>query len=452
METNMTEGRPFGMILKFTIPLFFGNLFQQLYNMIDSIIVGKYVGANALAAVGSTGTISFLVIGLAMGMASGFTVMTSQYFGANDEDGVRYSVTNGIIMSIIVSIILTTISIAAMPTLLTMMNTPKEIYADAYRYIIIICFGTVAIIFYNLFSSFMRAIGNSRLPLYFLIFSACTNVVLDVVFIVYFHWGVTGAALATVIAQGLAGILCAGYTFAKIEVLRPTKKHWHMKRECYRRQLAIGIPMSLQTGITASGIIVMQSAVNIYGATAVAGFTAASKITMLLNQGLMSIGQTMASYAGQNYGAGKLDRISQGVKDATVMNVVYSITTALLGWIFFEQVIQIFFAADVVMSDVLPWAKTYYLESALFFISLGMISNFQNTIQGCGYGVQAMLMGTLELAARVVLALLSMKVHSYALACAADPAAWFTAGIFGAFLYVYLMRKEKRKNPDYITL
>ena len=442
METNMTEGKPFGIILRFTVPLFLGNMFQQLYNMIDSVIVGKYVGANALAAVGSTGTIFFLVIGLAMGMASGFTVMTSQYFGANDADGVRYSVTNGIMMSVIVSAVLTAVSIAVMPTLLSLMHTPTEIFDDAHRYITIICAGTVAIIFYNLFSSFMRAIGNSRLPLYFLIFSAGTNVVLDLLFIVVFHWGVAGAAWATVIAQGLAGILCACYTFTKIEVLRPTKKHWHMRRQCYTKQLAIGIPMSLETGITASGTIVMQSAVNIYGATAVAGFTAASKIIMLLTQGLMSIGQTMASYAGQNFGAARLDRISRGVKAAMLLNVVYSVTTATVGWLFFEQVISIFFSADTILADVLPWARTYYLECAVFFIPLGMIFIFRSTIQGCGYGVHAMLMGTLELLGRVALAIISMKVGSFALACGADPAAWLLAGIFGVFLYLYMMKKE----------
>ena len=212
----MTEGKPFGMILKFTVPLFLGNVFQQLYNMIDSVIVGKYVGANALAAVGSTGTIFFLVIGLAMGMASGFTVMTSQYFGADDEDGVRYSVTNGIIMSVIVSILLTTISIAVMPTLLSLMNTPAEIYDDAYSYIVIICEGTVAIIFYNLFSSLMRAIGNSRLPLYFLIFSACTNVVLDIVFIIAFRWGGPG---------GLAACRCGGRLPVSVPDAERTKEN-----------------------------------------------------------------------------------------------------------------------------------------------------------------------------------------------------------------------------------
>ncbi len=446
MEMNMTKGSPFGMILRFAIPLFLGNIFQQLYNMIDSVIVGKYVGANALAAVGSTGTIFFLVIGLAMGMASGFTVMTSQYYGAKDWEGVRYSVTNGIIMSLCVSGVLTTVSILVMPGLLGLMNTPEEIYDDAFTYIIIICSGTVAIIFYNLFSFFMRAIGNSRIPLYFLIFSACTNVVLDLLFIIVFKWGVAGAAWATVAAQGLAGILCAGYTFAKIDVLRPTRKHWKMKKECYLKQLSIGIPMSLETGITASGTIVMQAAVNVYGATAVAGFTAASKIQMLLTQGLLSIGQTMASYSGQNYGAGKLDRISEGVRDAMIITVVYSVSTALVGWVFFRQVIQIFFSADVVMEDVLPWAQTYYLECATFFIPLGMIFIFRSTVQGCGYGVHAMLMGVLELVGRVIMALVSIKVGSYALACFADPAAWLLAGVFGAGLYAYLMKKEKGKR------
>lgn len=285
MEKDMTKGRPLPVILKFMLPLIIGNIFQQLYNMADTIIVGRYVGADALAAVGSTGTIMFLTVGFSQGITAGFSVLTAQRFGAKDTEGVKISVANGILLSLIFTVIISSLSLLGMRPLLKLMNTPDNIFQDAYTYIMIISAGIIATIFYNLFSSYLRAVGNSKIPLVFLVFSAALNVILDLVLIINFKMGVSGAALATIISQGVSAILCLVYIYIRMPSLAPNRRHWKFHGQESRNQLAMGIPMALQFAITASGTMVMQSAINLFGSDAVASFTAASKVQNLVTQG-----------------------------------------------------------------------------------------------------------------------------------------------------------------------
>ena len=448
METKMTEGRPLLLILRFMYPLLIGNIFQQLYNMCDTIIVGRYVGDGALAAVGSTGTIFFLVIGICNGMAGGFTVLTSQKYGAGDMEGTKLSVTNGIFLSVILTSFMTILSLSVMKPLLQLMNTPADIYDDAYTYITTICMGTATMVFYNLFSSFLRAIGNSRMPLLFLILSAILNIILDLVFIIYFKMGVGGAAWATNISQGVSAILCAIYIFTKVDVLRPERSHWRFHGESVRTQLYIGIPMSLQFGITASGTMVMQTAINQFGSVAVTGFTAASKVQNLLTQGMMAIGQTMAAYSGQNYGKMDLDRIHQGTKDAMKISVVYSVAVGTAGILLLPHLMKLFFDSGVDISIYLPWAKPYFYMCVATYIMLCMIFIYRNTMQGCGYGFVAMTLGIMELVARLITAGLSMHLKSYTLAAAADPAAWLMTGFFAFFLYLHMRKKMQQQKKE----
>ncbi len=440
MDHNMTEGNPMRMILRFTIPLFLGNVLQQLYNMADSMIVGRFVGANALAGVGSTGTIMFLVNGIAIGLTAGFAVLTSQRYGAGSRDGTKRSVANGIILSAILAAILMVISLAVMHPILHMMNTPESIYREAYTYITIICGGLYATTYYNLFSAYLRAIGNSRIPLYFLIFSAALNVVLDLTFILVLGWGVAGAARATILSQGISALLCLIYIMKKVDVLRPGREHWRLHPEDSRQQLAIGIPMALQYGITASGTMIMQAAINIYEA-AIAAFTAASRIQSVMMQGFISLGLTMASYAGQNYGAGRPDRIRQGVRDAMKLVVAYAIIGGAGVALALPRLMHLFFSSSTDIGTVLPWARIYLYECITCYIPLGAIFVFRNTLQGCGRGMAAMTMGIVELAARAGTAMLSMALGSYMLAVGCDPAAWLAGGIYGAVLYVINMKK-----------
>ena len=404
MEKDMTKGRPLPVILKFMLPLIIGNIFQQLYNMADTIIVGRYVGADALAAVGSTGTIMFLTVGFSQGISAGFSVLTAQRFGAKDTEGVKISVANGILLSLIFTVIISSLSLLGMRPLLKLMNTPDNIFQDAYTYIMIISAGIIATIFYNLFSSYLRAVGNSKIPLVFLVFSAALNVILDLVLIINFKMGVAGAAWATIISQGVSAILCLVYIYIRMPSLAPNRRHWRLHGQESRNQLAMGIPMALQFAITASGTMVMQSAINLFGSDAVASFTAASKVQNLVTQGMMAMGQTMATYSGQNFGKGDIKRIRQGVK-------------------------------------------------ASLYIPLSSIFVFRNTMQGCGYGFLPMMGGVSELVARLVVAMISMAVGSYALACFCDPAAWVTAAVFTGVSYLFVMKDIRRKyeRPETAT-
>lgn len=446
MQSKMTTGNPLPIIFKFCIPIFLGFVFQQFYNMVDTIIVGRYVSPAALAAVGSTGTIMFMIMGLANGMSTGFTVLISQKFGANDNDGARKAFVNGILLSAICIIVMTALSVSVMHPLLKIMNTPADIYDDAYSYIVTICGGCVALIYYNYFASALRAIGNSKTPLYFLVFAALLNIVLDLVFIIFFGMGTFGAALATDLSQGISAILSIIYIYKNIPILRPRRSDWRLNGVYSAKQLNIGVPMGLQFGITASGTMVMQSAINIYGSTAVTGFTAAGKVINLMTSGMPSIGQAMAAYVGQNYGAGDLDRVHQGTKDAMKISTVYSLISGVFSIVALPYIISLFFDSGANLSAYLPYAKAYCYECVPFYIPLAMIFIYRNTLQGCGYGKTALMLGVMELVARLIAAFTSMAIRSYELAVGADAVAWMTTGFFALALYLSVIKHERQKR------
>ncbi len=446
MDTTMTKGRPLTLLLKFVIPIFLGFIFQQFYNMVDTVIVGRYVSPNALAAVGSTGTIMFMIMGLANGMTTGYTVLISQMYGAGDREGTRKAFVNAIILGLISTVIITVIALRLMHPLLQIMNTPEDIYDDAFAYISTICAGSIALIGYNLLASALRAIGNSKIPLYFLIFSAFLNILLDLVLIIGFDLGTFGAALATDISQGVSAILCMIYIVKKVEVLRPKKTDWHLRKDYAAKQLNVGIPMALQFGITASGTMVMQSSINIYGSTPVTGFTAAGKVVNLMTAGMPSLGQTMAAYVGQNYGYGDLDRVNQGTKDAMKIAVVYSIINGVLSVFLLPHVIGLFFEPGIDIATYLPYAKAYVYECVPFYIPLAAIFIYRNSMQACGYGKTALTLGIVELIARLLTAFASMRLGSYELAVAGDATSWLSAGIFSFILYLIVMKQIRKKR------
>ena len=307
-QYDMTAGNPTKIILNFTLPIFIGNVFQQFYNMADAVIVGKFVGTKALAAVGSTGAIMFLIYGFVVGMTAGFTVLTAQKFGAGDLPAMRRTVAGASFLSLIIGLILTASFMILMRPWLHLMNTPSDIYADAYAYIMIISGGILAQMLYNLLASILRALGNSKVPLYFLILSALLNIALDLFFIIVFHMGAAGAAIATIISQGVSGLLCLLYIIKKVPVLHMTREDWHPTGVLLRKQIQIGIPMALQYSITAIGTMMVQSSLNILGSTLVAAFTAASKIEQVVTQAYVALGTTIATYGAQNMGAGNIPR------------------------------------------------------------------------------------------------------------------------------------------------
>ena len=261
MEKDMTKGSPFRLILAFTVPLIIGNVFQQLYNMVDAIIVGRTVGVNALAAVGMSGSVVFLILGFLNGLTTGFTVLTSRTFGAGNIDGMKKSVYSSSVLAVVVTVVLTVISVAGLKGLLHLMNTPEEIYQDAYQYLFVVFLGIWTQVLYNLLASFLRALGNSKIPLYFLILAAVLNIFLDLFFILVMKMGTRGAAVATVISQGISGILCLVYIVKKVPLLHMKREHRVLEKNSVRFQIKVGIPMGLQFSITALGIMILQSPV-----------------------------------------------------------------------------------------------------------------------------------------------------------------------------------------------
>ena len=444
-ETDMTKGSPTLIIIKFTFLLLLGNIAQQLYNIVDTIIVGRYVDPLALAAVGSTGTIMFLMFGTSNGMVSGFAIVTSQRFGALDSKGVKASVTNGFYLSLIIAGLITTVGLLLMRYLLILMNTPEDIFDYAYAYISTICAGIVCVILYNYCASLMRAVGNSKMPLVFLLCSAATNVGLDLLFIVYFGLETFGAALATVISQGLAVIPCIIYIYAKMPTLRPSKEDSKLNPAIIKQQLRLGIPMAVQYGITASGTVIMQSAFNTFDSIAVGAITAASKFQGVITQGMFTIGQTMSSYVGQNYGAHNMQRIKQGVRASLKIYVIYSIVAAIVAIFAVPHLLWIFFDADVDVSVYIPWARTYIIECAVCYYFLAMIFIYRNSIQSVGYASLAMILGFVELAARICTSFYSIRIHNYYIAVASDPLAWIMAAIGGLIICSIIFKKIERK-------
>ena len=444
-DTDMTKGSPMSIIFKFTMTLLLGNVAQQLYNIVDTIIVGRYVDPLALAAVGSTGTIMFLMFGTSNGMVSGFSIVTSQKYGANNAKGVKASVTNGLYLSLMIAALITVIGLVFMKPLLRLMNTPEDIFDYAYSYIFTICAGIVCIIMYNYCASLMRAVGNSKMPLIFLLCSAATNVGLDLLFILKFHMETFGAALATVVSQGLAVIPCIIYIYAKMPVLRPSREDWKIDPKIIKQQLRLGIPMAIQYGITASGTVIMQSAFNTFDSVAVTAITAASKFQGIITQGMFSVGQTMAAYAGQNYGARNMQRVRDGVKAALKIYVVYSIVAAVAAIALVPHVLWIFFDTEVDVSLYIPWAMPYIIECAVCYFFLAMIFIYRHSIQSVGYASIAMILGFVELGARMITSFYSIAVHNYYIAVASDPFAWAMAGLCGLFISKYIFKKIENR-------
>jgi len=448
-DTDMTTGSPMSIILKFTMTLLLGNVAQQLYNIADTIIVGRFVNPEALAAVGSTGTIMFLMIGTSNGMVTGFSIVTSQRYGAMDSKGVKASVTNGFYLSVLIAALLTTVCLLIMRPLLTLMNTPADIFEYAYSYISTICAGMICMIMYNFCASLMRAIGNSKMPLIFLIFSAATNVCLDLLFIIVFHMETFGAALATVISQGIAVIPCIIYIYAKMPALRPSLRDWKLNPSIIRQQLRLGVPMALQYSITASGTVIMQSAFNTFDSIAVGAITAANKFQGVITQGMFTVGQTMSAYVGQNYGARNMKRIKQGIRAALKIFVIYSVFAAAIAILAVPHILWIFFDSDVDVSVYIPWASTYITECAVCYFFLAMIFIYRNSLQSVGYAGIATIVGFMELIARLAASLYSIHIHNFNVAVASDPLAWITAGLAGFIISLFIFRKiEKRWKQE----
>lgn len=443
MTNDMTKDNPLKIFIWFSIPLLIGNIFQQLYSMVDTIIVGRFVGVDALAAVGSTGSMFFLVNGMVIGLTSGFSVLVSQKFGAKNETEIRKSVASNITLTLISAIIITVIALIVKRPLLDLMNTPKNIFKDANTYITIIYIGISTQIAYNMAAGILRALGDSKTPLYFLIISSIINIILDLVFIVKFKLGVAGAAYATNISQGLSAMLCLIYSYRKYQVLRLKKEDFKVEKDYYKTHLKIAIPMGLQFSVTGVGIIIVQGAVNVFGSNVIASYTAASKVLQLVMQPLISFGVTIATYAGQNLGAKRFDRIKKGVK---VMNKISIITSLIAGAILvlFSKYFVMLFIENP-SAEIIGYTQEVLNYSAVFMIFLGFIFVYRNVLQGMGESFVPMMAGFYELAARSVVAFILPKFIGFTGICLADPIAWIAAAVPLMFTYYRNIKKISKE-------
>lgn len=443
----MATGSPGKNILYFALPVFAGNLFQQIYNVVDTVIVGKFVSTEALAAVGSTGTINFMILGFMTGLMAGITVLTSQRFGAEDMRGMRRSVASAGMIAIAATIILTAISLLGMHHLLVLMNTPDDIFDDAYQYIMIICAGILVQALYNLFACILRALGNSKVPLYFLLFSASMNIILDLVSIIVLKMGVAGAAYATVISQGVSAVLCFIYMVKKVPILHLTREDFHVEGRLIKNQLAVGLPMAFQYSITAIGTTMVQMALNTLGSTYVAAFTAASKCEQMAGQAYIALGSAMATFAAQNVGAGRYDRVRKGFARATMFGVIFSVVIGLVMYFFGYIVTGLFVTGDA--TQIEGMVDTYMKYTALFLIPLTVVNVYRNGIQGMGYGLLPMTAGIAELVGRGSVALIAIHYHSYAGVCLASPMAWILASALLLTMYFAIMKKHPMPKKNY---
>ncbi len=432
---DMTSGSPMRLIVQFFIPLLLGMLFQQFYSMMDTIIVGKCLGVNALAAVGSTGSVNFMIIGFCMGVCNGFAIPVAQKFGAKDYKGLRKFVANSVWLSVVFAVIMTIATALLCRQIMTWMRTPSDIFEDANRYIFVIFLGIPATYLYNLLSGIIRSLGDSKTPLYFLILSSFINIILDFVFILVFHMGVEGTAIATVISQLVSGICCIFVIRKKFTVLHMEKDEWAVDGKLMVRLCSIGVPMGLQYSITAIGSVILQAAVNSLGSQAVASVTAASKITIFSCCPYDAMGSTMSTYAGQNVGAGKIDRVSQGLKSCSLLGLIYSVIACVILSTVGSNIALLFVSAKEV--KILSQVHTYLVMNSLFYFPLALVNIVRFTIQGMGYSMLAILAGVCEMIARSLVGFVFVPIFGYIAVCLASPVAWIFADVFliPAFIY-----------------
>jgi len=428
MTKDLTEGRPLSLILGFSVPALFGYIFQQFYNVVDTVIVGKCLGVEALASVGSTGAVNFLIIGFVMGICSGFSIPVAQKFGAKEYVSMRQLTANAEMLAGGIAVIMTVATVVFCKPLLVLMLTPSDIIDGAVEYIRVIFIGIPLIFLYNMTAGIIRAVGDSRTPVVFLVISSFLNIGLDLLFILSFHMGVGGAAWATVLSQGISGAACLVYMKKKFPILSLSKKDRRLEMHHCITLCGVGVPMGLQYSITAIGSVILQSSVNFLGSTAVASVTAGEKIRSFFCTPFDALGITMATYGGQNAGAGKFDRLKSGVLVSTVIGFIYSAAAVLILYFFGNTLCTLF--VDPSETEIIRQAHLMTVISSLFFFSLTIVNIFRFMIQGMGFSGFAILSGLFEMIARTAIAIFAVPAFGFTAVCFASPAAWILADFF----------------------
>ncbi len=440
---DMTVGSPTRGILKFAVPLILGYILQQMYLIIDAAVVGRFVGVNALAGVGASTSIMFLIMGFCNGACAGFAIPVAQSFGAKNFSEMRQYVSNALRISAVIALVITVLTCIFCARILRVVNTPDACFADAYTYLL---FNFIAIPFtiaYNALSGFIRALGNSKQPFYFLIFSSVVNIVLDVVFVIGCGMGVEGAAIATLLSQVFASLLCAWYIKRHMQLLIPQGDERAYDDHKVGHLLANGVPMGLQFSITAIGSIMLQSANNALGTVYVAAFTASMRIKYLFTCVFENIGVAMATYCGQNIGARRLDRITLGLRSAIIVMLVYFVFTFLVIYPFADYMMMLFVKSGE--TAIVGYAALFMRIANYFYPVLGLLVILRYSIQGLGYSNLSMLSGVMEMIARCIVSLWLVPACGFIGVCYGDPVAWIMADLFLIPAMWWLYRHLKKK-------
>ncbi len=439
-NTNMTAGSITKLLIVFSIPMLIGNLFQQIYNVVDSVIVGQYVGANALGAIGATGSVTFLFIALCNGIGAGGGIVASQFFGAGKTEEVRKAITNVAYFMLGIASIVCVVSYIITPWLLRFLKTPDEIILDSIVYLRMMCLGVPLVCIYNYFSNMLRALGDSKGPLYFLILACLINVALDIVLVRGCNLSVFGAALATVISQLMAGIFCAIYATRTNEFFRIKKEDFRIATGIIKETARLGIPMSIQFALIAISCMGLQSVVNSFGPIAVAAFTATSRIEQIVHQPYTSMGQALTTFSGQNYGARRQDRIRRGFWTGTAMMAIMSLVLLVVMQVFGRAIVSLF----VNDADVIEMGATGLKITSLFYGLLGMIYVTRGVQNGIGDAAFAFINGVVEVVTRIVFPVFMVAMPMFGVW-----GIWWSAGlvwaisaIFCILRYVYYGKRK----------
>ena len=445
MTKDLTKGRPLTLILQFGIPILLGMLFQQLYNVVDTAIVGKFLGGNALAAVGATGSINFLVVGGSIGICSGMAIPIAQRFGAEDYDSLRKYVTGAVYCCLFFAVTITAFTVIFSRQILQMMNTPADILEMSWAYITTIFAGIPGYILYNMCSGILRSLGDSKTAVVWLVVASVVNIGLDLFFIINLRWGVFGAAFATTISQFLAGFgslwkVCTGF-----DVLKMQKGDWQWSWRRIGNLLRLGVPMGLQFSITAIGSVMLQSSVNILGTMYVTATTAANKVSIFLSCPLEAMGSTMTTYGGQNVGAKKWERLGQGLRACCLLGLIYCLFSLALVLLLGDKLVMLFL--DEASAPLVPLALQLLRTLVFCYLLLAVIHIFRNYIQGMGFSPLATVAGFMEMIARAGVSFF-VPVYGFDAACLASPMAWIMADLFLVPAYFYCVKALKKRYPD----
>lgn len=443
MTLNMTKGRPLPLILRYYFPLAAASFFQLLYNFADTVIVGKFVGTNAMAAVGSTASMNFFFVGFLNGVAAGFCIPVAKHFGADDQEALKQDFANIMLLSAAISLVMTGITLFFLKNFLLLMATPKELFEDCRVYLTLMFAGIITIMMYNTLAGVLRAVGDSRTPFVCLVLTSIINVILNLVLVIPFGLGVAGVGIATVISQAFSAAYCLIILYKKCRFLIPGRGKWCYNKETGKELLGNGIPMGFQMSITAIGSLALQSAVNMQGADAVAAVSAATKIRQFAYFTMNAMGTTGSTYCSQNLGARRIDRIIQGMKCMFLADIGICILNGLVILLFGPFLLNLFFSEPdpVIMEMAL---RLLYTGMALYLF-LAMIYLFRSCIQGLGYASLTLACGLQELIARFIASFYLVRYFGYTGICFADPLAWIMADLVAVPAFFIVLKKVQRK-------